>query len=35
MKNPQEWTMKNGKPATKGQCPECGTTMNVIGSSKK
>ena len=35
MNNPQAWTMKNGKPATKGSCPVCSTVMNVIGSSKK
>lgn len=25
-------TMKNGKPAMKSKCPECGTTMFKIGS---
>lgn len=24
-------TMKNGKPAAKGKCPVCGTTMFKIG----
>jgi hypothetical protein len=33
MKNPQPVTMKNGKPATKGECPECGTKMYRIGKS--
>ena len=23
--------MKNGKPATKGECPKCGTTLYRIG----
>jgi Zn finger protein HypA/HybF involved in hydrogenase expression len=31
MRNPQQITMKNGKPATKGTCPQCGTTMFRIG----
>jgi hypothetical protein len=35
MKNPQEVTMKNGKPAKKGQCSECGTTMFAIIGAKK
>ena len=35
MKNPEEITMKNGRPATKGICPDCGTKMFKIGSSKK
>jgi hypothetical protein len=26
-------TMKNGKPATKGVCPVCGTTMFKIGKA--
>lgn len=30
-KNLQKVTMKNGKPATKGQCEVCGTTMFKIG----
>lgn len=25
-------TMKNGKPAIKGKCPDCGTGMYKIGS---
>ncbi len=31
MKNPKPVTMKNGKPATKGECPVCGTKTFVIG----
>lgn len=31
MKNPKQITMKNGKPATTGTCPTCGTTMYRIG----
>jgi hypothetical protein len=31
MKNPQSVTLKNGKPASKGTCPVCGTTMMRIG----
>ncbi len=28
--------MKNGKPALKGQCAVCGTTINtILGSEKK
>jgi len=34
MSNPQATTMKNGKPATKGKCPVCGTTMFKIGKAK-
>jgi len=34
MKNEEAVTMKNGKPATKGECPECGTKMFKIGKSK-
>ncbi|HLI87185.1 MAG TPA: DUF5679 domain-containing protein [Ktedonobacteraceae bacterium] len=36
MKNAQQITMKNGKPALKGQCAVCGTTVNaILGSAKK
>ena len=35
MKNAQEVTMKNGKPAMKGQCAVCGTTTQVFLSEKK
>lgn len=29
----QAITMKNGKPATKGSCPVCGTTIFKIGKA--
>lgn len=29
--NPQNVTMKNGKPATSGTCESCGTKMFRIG----
>ena len=32
MQNPTEVTMKNGRPATQGTCPTCGTKMFKIGS---
>ena len=31
IKNEQKITMKNGKPATKGLCPKCGTKVFRIG----
>lgn len=31
IKNPEKVTLKNGKPATKGTCPKCGTKMFRIG----
>ncbi len=31
MKNAKQITMKNGKPATQGACPVCGTKMFRIG----
>ena len=31
VKNPQKITMKNGKPATTGTCPVCGTKLYRIG----
>lgn len=34
IKNPQQVTMKNGKPAVSGQCPTCGTKVFRIGSGK-
>lgn len=34
MNNAEEVTMKNGKPATKGVCPVCGTGMYRIGKAK-
>jgi hypothetical protein len=33
MKDAKAVTMKNGKPATKGVCPSCGTTMFKIGKA--
>jgi len=33
MKNVKSVTMKNGKPATQGVCPVCGTKMYRIGKS--
>ena len=35
MKNSKAITMKNGKPASKGVCPTCGTSMFRIGAAKK
>ncbi len=31
MKEPKPTVMKNGKPACKGTCPTCGTSMFRIG----
>ena len=33
MSNPEQITMKNGRPATQGKCPVCGTKMFKIGKS--
>jgi hypothetical protein len=33
MKDPQPITMKNGKPATVGTCPLCGTKIYRIGKA--
>ena len=33
MKDAKPVTMKNGKPATQGTCPVCGTKMFRIGKS--
>jgi hypothetical protein len=33
MSNPEAITMKNGKPATQGKCPVCGTKMFKIGKT--
>lgn len=33
MSNPRAVRMKNGKPATQGVCPRCGTKMFRIGKS--
>lgn len=34
MKDAEPVTMKNGKPATKGTCPDCGTGMYKIGKAE-
>jgi len=34
MKDRESITMKNGKPASKGTCPTCGTKMFRIGKIK-
>jgi hypothetical protein len=34
MKDATKVTMKNGKPAMKGVCPECGTGMYKIGATE-
>jgi RNase P subunit RPR2 len=31
IRNPQRVTLKNGRPATQGTCPSCGTKMYRIG----
>src|SRR3972149_6285936 len=31
VQNPQQITMKNGKPALSGTCPKCGTKVFKIG----
>ena len=31
IKNPQQITMKNGKPAISGVCPDCGSKVFRIG----
>ena len=31
--NPKQVTLKNGRPATQGVCPECGTKVFRIGKS--
>jgi predicted RNA-binding Zn-ribbon protein involved in translation (DUF1610 family) len=33
MKDPKQITMKNGKPATQGVCPNCGTKIFKIGKA--
>ena len=33
MSNPQAITMKNGRPATRGACPDCNTKMFRIGKA--
>ena len=34
MKDPKSITMKNGRPATQGTCPTCGTKMFRIGKAQ-
>jgi hypothetical protein len=31
IKDPQQITMKNGRPAIQGTCPDCGTKIFKIG----
>ncbi len=31
IKDPEQVTMKNGRKATKGTCPDCGTSVFRIG----
>jgi hypothetical protein len=31
MKDAKQITLKNGRPATQGVCPECGTKVTRIG----
>ena len=31
IKNPEKVTLKNGRPATRGTCPNCGTKIFRIG----
>jgi len=33
VKNAQKVTLKNGRPATKGSCPKCGTKVFRIGKA--
>jgi RNase P subunit RPR2 len=33
MSNPNQITMKNGKPAVQGSCPNCGTKLFRIGAT--
>lgn len=34
MQSAEQITMKNGKPATRGVCPTCGTKVFRIGAAK-
>ena len=34
MQDPVEGVTKNGKPITKGKCPDCGNTICRIGAAK-
>lgn len=33
IKNPAQVTLKNGRPATQGTCPQCGTKIFRIGKA--
>ncbi len=33
IKDPQAVTLKNGRPATQGTCPVCGTKLTRIGKA--
>ena len=33
MKNPEQVTLKNGRPAVRGTCPETGITVYRIGAT--
>ena len=33
IQSPEEVTLKNGKPAVKGKCPDCGTGVFAIGKT--
>ncbi|MGQ0376625.1 MAG: DUF5679 domain-containing protein [Nitrososphaerota archaeon] len=33
IKDPQQTKLKNGRPATKGKCPICGTNVFRIGKT--
>jgi DNA-directed RNA polymerase subunit RPC12/RpoP len=35
IKNAKQITMKNGRPATEGACPTCGTKIFKIGAGTK
>jgi len=35
IKDPQQVTLRNGKPATKGMCPVCGTLFIGLGRDRK
>ncbi len=35
IKDPKEVTLKNGRSATQGTCPHCGTKVTRIGGMKK
>lgn len=35
MKDPKQVTMKNGRPAIQGICPDCGTRLFKIGKMEE